>query len=386
MKLHELDEKELQARYQRSVRGRHPNKQPQQESTAYQTTDRHPQRSQRTVRISAGPVILCVLGVVAVVLLVVFVKMVTGGEEEAAQTGKIAKTYTQEEVDVLIAEAIQNAQIQETGEVLEGIKQNLTEGMAVAKALRPYYPNEVVVATGGKIRFFPVDETLPKNTYREENLVRLETGELQYQENGQTLTRKGIDVSYHQGVIDWQQVASDGVEFAILRVGLRGYGTGKVVVDEQFENNIKGALANGIEVGVYFYSHSITIEEAQEEAQVVMDQIAPYKIAGPVVYDPEKVADSRTSNLTMEERTAMSVAFCEKVKEAGYRPMIYLNLDTAFSILDLKQLEAYDKWLAHYTTEMYYPYEYKMWQYSESGTVKGIDGAVDLNISFESWD
>lgn len=82
----------------------------------------------------------------------------------------------------------------------------------------------------------------------------------------------------------------------------------------------------------------------------------------------------------------MAVTFCEAVKAAGYRPMLYLNLDTAFTVFDLTQLEQYDKWFAHYGTDMYYPYDYKIWQYSESGRVNGISSAVDLNISFEEWE
>ena len=117
-----------------------------------------------------------------------------------------------------------------------------------------------------------------------------------------------------------------------------------------------------------------------------MEQIAPYRITGPVVYDAEKVSDSRTSSLSSTERTDMAITFCETVKEAGYRPMVYLNLDTAFSMLERERLEEYDKWLAHYDSVMYYPYDYKIWQYSESGTVDGINGEVDLNISFEEWE
>lgn len=331
---------------------------------------------------SAGPIILAVLGCVALILLLAYI-VIAARMKETEQTMSGGKqTYTQAEVDALVAEAAEK----EAERILGGIQQNLTDGQAVAKALRPYYPGDVVVATSGKIRFFPVQESLKKNSYQQENLIELENGELQYQENGQVISRKGIDVSYHQGEIDWQQVAGDGVEFAFLRVGIRGYGSGKVVLDEQFENNIKGALANGIKVGVYFYSQSVNQEEVLEEAQLVLEQIAPYKVTGPVVYDAEKVDDSRTSSLSAKERTDMAITFCEKVKEAGYRPMIYLNLDTAFSMVELERLEEYDKWFAHYGSDMYYPYDYKIWQYSERGTVAGINSEVDMNISFEEWE
>lgn len=346
------------------------------------------QTYKRSAYLHIGPTILAVLGCIALILLIIYIVAAAriNHGDDAETVGNMKENYSYEEVQELLAEATETAKAEEAERILSGIKQGLTDGLGTAKALRPYYTDEIIVATGGRIRFFPIQDNLKKNTYTQENLVKLDDGELQYTDNEQVISRKGIDVSYHQGEIDWQKVAQDGVEFAFLRVGIRGYGTGKVVLDEQFENNVKGALANGIEVGVYFYSQSVNQEEVLEEARVVLEQIAPYRITGPVVYDAEKVDDSRTSKLSSTERTDMAVTFCETVKEAGYRPMIYLNLDTAFSMLELERLEEYDKWLAHYGSEMYYPYDYKIWQYSESAIVDGINGEVDLNISFEEWE
>ena len=382
MKLRELDEKELERLYQSD-----------QDPEVHQERDvqeqKEPGQGIPRRRFNMGSVILMLLGVITLILLAVYLVMLfrsndSKNAEEAS--GIVQNTFTQQQVDALLADAVAEAKSDEAARILSGIKQNLSQGMAVARALRPFYEDEVVVATGGKIRFFPIQDGIRKNNYSVDNLMVSDNGQLQYKEKDQVITQKGIDVSHHQGEIDWKLVAEDGVEFAFIRVGLRGYGTGKVVVDEQFENNIKGALSNGIKVGVYFYSQSINEAEVLEEAQLVLEQIAPYKVTGPVVYDAEKVEDSRTSSLSMEERTAMAVTFCEKVKEAGYRPMVYLNLDTAFSMLDLTKLEDYDKWLAHYGTDMYYPYAYNIWQYTEKGTVNGISTAVDLNISFETWE
>lgn len=335
-----------------------------------------------------GKIILTILACAAVFLLILYMVLVLRKDraEDVLSEQSGNRTYTQQELDERIAQAVQEAKEEEAGRILGGIRKSLSEGMAVAKSLRPFYPDEVVVATSGRIRFFPIQDGIKKNQYQSDNVAVLDNGELQYVENGQVLSHKGIDVSYHQGEIDWKQVAEDGVEFAVIRAGLRGYGTGRVVPDEQFENNVKGAIANGIKVGVYFYSQSVNEDEVLEEAALVLEMIAPYKITGPVVYDAEKVADSRTSRLTMDERTSMTRSFCKMVEDAGYRPMVYLNMDTAFSAVDLMQLEEYDKWFAHYGDEMYYPYEYKIWQYSEKGTVKGISGEVDLNISFEDWE
>ncbi len=334
-----------------------------------------------------GPVILVMLSFIALILLIIYIAVaVSMKDSEEAMSDEMKQIYTKEEVEALLAEAREAAKAEEAERILSGIAKNLTDGQATAKALRPFYTDDVVLATGGRVRFFPIQDGIKKNHYKAENLAKLDNGQLQYMQDGQVVSHKGIDVSYHQGEIDWKQVAEDGVEFAFLRVGLRGYGTGKVVLDEQFENNIKGALENGIKVGVYFYSQSVNQEEVLEEARLVLSQIAPYRVTGPVVYDAEKVENSRTSNLSAAERTDMAIAFCETVKEAGYEPMVYLNMDVAFTMYELERLEAYDKWFAHYSTDMYYPYDYQIWQYSESGRVAGINGDVDMNISFEAWE
>lgn len=349
---------------------------------------------------AAGPYIITALGCIAVVLLVAYLSLAARLEKEEAErkeeesqdiipVGNLSGTYTQEEVDAMIAQAEENARAQEAERILGGLKEKFADGESTALALRPFYPDEIVLASSGKIRFYPILDSLRKNHYLQENLVELESGEIQYVEDGQVITHKGIDVSQHQGEIDWQQVAQDGVEFAFLRVGYRGYGeAGRLMVDEQFENNVKGALANGIRTGVYFFSQSITEEEAVEEAKLVLEQIAPYRITGPVVYDLEKVSasDARTNSLTVEQRTAMARAFCQTIADAGYSPMLYMNLESAVALFDLTQLEDYDKWYAHYTTDLYFPYEYKIWQYTEKGSVKGIGSEVDMDVSFGAWE
>ena len=293
-------------------------------------------------------------------------------------------TYTQEELDAAVAEAREEASRSGQEQILAGIKAGLTAGESTVKTLRPYYPDEMVVVSNGAFHFVPINRELKLNDYTEESLNILETGELQYLENGQVVSRKGIDVSKHQGEIDWQQVAADGVEYAFIRVGLRGYGTGKLVEDEYFEQNITGALGAGIKVGVYFYSQAVNETELLEEANFVLEKIAPYRVECPVVYDVEKVsgAEGRMNSLTVEERTNLTLLFCQTIENAGYKPMIYHNMEMGALMLDLSALEEYDKWFAYYNQDFYYPYQYEIWQYTDSGTVNGIEGPVDLNISF----
>ncbi len=298
------------------------------------------------------------------------------------QEGQV--TYTKEELDAMVAQAKEEAGTEASQEILEGIKASLTAGETTVETLRPYYPDELVVVSGGTFHFVPIQKDLRLNDYTQKNLNILETGEYQYLENGQVTSHKGIDVSKHQGEIDWQQVAADGVEYAFIRVGLRGYGTGKLVEDEYFEQNITGALSAGIKVGVYFYTQAINEEELMEEANFVLEKIAPYRIECPVVFDVEKVSgdDGRMNSLTVEERTNLTLLFCQTIENAGYKPMIYHNMEMGTLLLDLAKLENYDKWFAYYNADFYYPYQYEIWQYTDNGTVNGIDGPVDLNISF----
>ncbi len=295
-----------------------------------------------------------------------------------------AVVYSQEELDAKIAEAVLAAQNLEADRVLEGIKTSLSEGTTTVETLRPYYPDDIVVVSGGKFHFVPINRELELNTLDKANLNILESGEFQYLTDGQVISHKGIDVSSHQGNIDWNLVAQDGVEFAIIRVGYRGYGSeGRLVVDEKFEDNIKGAKAAGIKVGVYFFSQAINETELLEEANLVLEQIAPYSIECPVVYDVEKTsAAGRMNAISVEDRTHLTQLFCQTIENSGYKPMIYHNTEMGALLINIAELENYDKWYASYSDQMFYPYEYKIWQYSDKGKIQGINTDVDLNISF----
>ena len=307
------------------------------------------------------------------------------GSQTEESTAEVVKTYTQEEVDALIAEAKQQAEDEEENKILSGIRDGLTSGTTMVETLRPYYPNELVVVSNGTFNFVPIRDDLQKNDYVMDNLNILEDGEVQYLQDGQVVSHKGIDVSKHQGNIDWAKVAADGVEFAFVRAGLRGYGTeGKLVEDDTFEQNVTGALQAGLKVGVYFYSQAITEEEVLEEANLVLEKVKPYNIQLPIVLDVEKVSGGkgRANALSVEERTHLAALFCQTIQDAGYKPMIYHNMEMGTLMLDLGQLEQYDKWFAYYNDDLYYPYAYKIWQYSEHGAVDGINEEVDLNIWF----
>lgn len=195
--------------------------------------------------------------------------------------------------------------------------------------------------------------------------------------------RLGVDVSHHQGTIDWKKVKEDGYEFALIRIGLRGYGEeGQVRMDKEFAKNIKNAQAAGIETGVYFFSQAVNEKEAKEEAEFVIKNLKKYQIQLPVAYDLEHIRGEkgRTDSVTGEQFTKNTKAFCQKIKKAGYEPLIYCNMFWEAYELDLSQLAEYPVWYADYEARPQTPYHFEFWQYSGTGHVKGISGNVDTNM------
>ncbi len=197
----------------------------------------------------------------------------------------------------------------------------------------------------------------------------------------------GVDVSTHQGSINWKAVAADGIDFAMIRVGYRGRETGLLNLDKHFTANIKGALQNGIKVGVYFYSQATTKAEAEEEAAFVLQQIAPYKITYPVAFDLELDAaeNARANGLTADERSLFAAAFCNIVRSAGYTPCVYGSASFLVDGYDLLTIQNYPLWVAHYADRPGVKYDFALWQYTASGRVDGIGKKADLNICLTPW-
>lgn len=210
-----------------------------------------------------------------------------------------------------------------------------------------------------------------------------------YTSSGEKISKAGIDVSYYQGNIDWEKVAATGeVDFAIIRLGFRGYGqAGKLVLDQYFERNIKGASEAGLKVGVYFFTQAINEEEAVEEARFVIDNLRDYKLDYPVYIDTEQISDdsARTNkaNLSQKELSKICIAFCDEIEKAGYRSGIYANKSWFLRKLDLEMLDDYEKWFAFYNDSNDWPFAQDVWQFGCEGKIDGIKGDVDLNIEFK---
>jgi GH25 family lysozyme M1 (1,4-beta-N-acetylmuramidase) len=196
-------------------------------------------------------------------------------------------------------------------------------------------------------------------------------------------TIPGVDVSTYQGYIDWNQVKASGIQFAMIRLGYRGYGTGALVEDTYFRTNLHNALAAGLDVGVYFFSQALNAEEAVEEANFVLERIRGYEIKMPVVFDWEYISDeARTANMDPRTLTDCYIAFCDHIAAAGYTPMSYFNTYQSRKDIYIKELEQYPYWLALYSHRMTFPYKVDMWQYTCTGRVPGIQGDVDINMYF----
>lgn len=223
-----------------------------------------------------------------------------------------------------------------------------------------------------------------KHNYNWDYLTNDENG-ISYVGDENYTVRKGIDVSKWQGKIDWEQVKAAGYDFAFLRLGYRGYGAeGKLEIDDTFYYNIQNARKYGIDLGVYFFSQAINEAEALEEANFVLSALEGYKLQLPIIYDPELISydESRTDNVTGEQFTKNTMVFCDAVKAAGFEPMIYSNMVWEADLFDMTQLQNYDFWYADYEALPQTPYDFTFWQYSDSGTVAGIEGNVDLNLQF----
>lgn len=196
----------------------------------------------------------------------------------------------------------------------------------------------------------------------------------------------GIDVSSHNGSIDWNAVANSGVEYVIIRCGYRGYGSGVLVEDSRYRTNIKGAINAGLKVGVYFFSQALDEIEAVEEASMVLNSISGYQISFPIFLDVEYSNTSkngRADGLSVSQRTAVCNAFCKTITNAGYRAGVYANKDWLNNHITPSQFSSSTKiWLAQYAKTPTYSGRYEMWQYSSTGSISGIKGNVDLNMSY----
>ena len=201
----------------------------------------------------------------------------------------------------------------------------------------------------------------------------------------QSSGNRGIDVSKYQGNIDWGAVAASGINFAIIRVGYRGSSSGALVQDPYFKKNISGATKAGIKVGLYFFTQAVNEAEAVEEASMAMSLASGYKVTYPIFIDTESASNGRANGLSKSTRTAVVKAFCQTVRNGGYKAGVYASKSWYANQLNASALNGYCIWVAQYNSSCTYSGKYDMWQYSSKGSVSGIKGNVDMNISYTGY-
>lgn len=241
----------------------------------------------------------------------------------------------------------------------------------------------LVTTSDGKEEWVLISPYLPKHEYDFTKLV-CQSELMRYYVDGKQVAFVGADISKYQDYVDFVKLKKAGVEFVMLRVGARGYGTGQLLIDEYFTDNIKRATDAGLEIGLYFFSQAISTDEAVEEANLVLSNIGDYEVTYPIAIDMEQIKNdtSRIDNLSREDKTKITKSFLETIEKAGYKAMVYGNKEWLLKKIDLSKLTEYDIWLSQPGDLPDYPYKFTMWQYSTTANIDGIAGYANLNISF----
>lgn len=226
------------------------------------------------------------------------------------------------------------------------------------------------------------------NTYTADNLVTDENGIPAYYENGQKISHLGIDLSEFQGDVDFAAMKEAGVEFVMLRIGGRYYGDdGVLYTDNSFDTNYEKAKAAGLKVGAYFFSQAISAEDAKQEANYTLEKLNKRALDYPIGFDWENIQEeaARTDKVTGDQLTDIAEAFCDTVTDAGYKAIVYSNTSQMLIMYDFETMKDYDFWLADYREFPTMYYKFDMWQYSKDGKIAGVEGTVDMNISFTDF-
>lgn len=227
------------------------------------------------------------------------------------------------------------------------------------------------------------------NSYNPDNF-KIDNGFMAYfDENGDKISHLGCDLSYHNQYVNFDELAASGCEFVMLRCGFRGYSEGGLMKDEKFDQYASEAQRVGLKIGVYFFTQAVDEEEAIAEADYTISLIENYDISYPVAFDTEYIddEDARTNvtEISDEERSKICAAFCDRISEAGYYPMIYASENWFRRSLNVESLKKYDFWAPQYLEENDFLYDFTMWQYTDSGSIPGVKGVVDLDISMVDY-
>lgn len=226
------------------------------------------------------------------------------------------------------------------------------------------------------------------NTYTADNLQYDENGYPSYYQDGKKISHLGADLSEYQGDVDFAAMKNAGVEFVMLRIGGRYYGEdGLLYSDKAFDTYYQQAKAAGLKVGAYFFSQAASADDAAEEAKYAIEKLGGKQLDYPIALDWENIADdnARTDNVNGDQLTVIAETFCDTVTASGYKSLVYSNTQQMFVMYDFETMKDYDFWLADYREFPTMYYKFDMWQYTMEGKIDGVEGTVDLNISFTDF-
>jgi len=243
----------------------------------------------------------------------------------------------------------------------------------------------LVTDYNGESEWVTISPYLTKHNYDFLNLVN-QSGQYKYFSDDRCISSFGVDISKDQGYVDFNKLKKAGADFVMIRVGQRGYQTGSLSEDEYFKDSLKRATDAGMAVGVYFLSQAITVAEAEEEADYVLERIKDYKLSYPVAFVMKYAENdsARVETVSRNDKSMIARAFLKKISDAGYNTILYGDKTWLIRYVDMsKIINDYDVWLSQTDVDMPdYPYKFSMWQYSTSGSIDGISGSVNFNISF----
>lgn len=244
----------------------------------------------------------------------------------------------------------------------------------------------MVTHADGTEEWIDLNENLVLNDYVKSRFVNKDPF-MSYYLNGKEASWSGVDISSKQGVVDFKKLKKAGCDFVMIKTGGRGYSSGEIVLDDNFKEYMKSAKSAGLDIGVYFFSQAISEDEVEEEAETLLEMIKDYTITYPVVFQMQEVDGdmARVEALDTDSRTALTEIFLNKIKKAGYTPMLYGNKEWLATKINLEAFKEYDIWLAQESDTPDYPYEFSMWQYDKEGMVSGVEKETGLNISFVDY-
>ncbi len=292
-------------------------------------------------------------------------------------------SVSEKDLQKQLSEARESAAAMQKRQVLMQIQSSLESGSSTTAILRSLFADSLVVQSGGRYYFYPIESAAEKNSFLDGDFAFDEGGALVYTgSNPSVHLERGVDISENNGEIDWTLLKDEEVGFAMICAGT-AQDDGTILQDTRFEENMQGAAAAGLNTGAYFRIGAASQEEALQEAEFVISALEPYRnqIRCPVaVVIPSSERGERLLALSRSEWTDIVKAFCRRIEEEGYRPVIYGSLSTFTMQVDITELEHFDKWLANYDSRLYFPYKFSMWQYSVNGQVGGIEGETGMDV------